>query len=50
MTSEEILQALQRILERWCAKEIEAAEARREIDMIVFGTIFPTSKINRQDS
>lgn len=44
MTSEEILQALQRILERWTRKEVETEEARREIDMIVFGTIFPAVK------
>jgi len=37
---EEILRALQRILERWSAKHIKADEARREVDRIVFGTLF----------
>jgi len=38
--SEEILRALQRILERWQRKHIKADEARREVDRIVFGTLF----------
>jgi len=40
VSNEEILPALQRILERWKRKRINSDEARREIDKIVFGTLF----------
>ena len=40
MTNEEILRALQRILERWSARQLKSDEARSEVDKVVFGSLF----------